>query len=104
MTGTCAAAGVAVHIKLIRTAAASVSLCVLPLTRLAALGTLSRTAGERGPSPRGRVGEGLALKTRGAAPYGRGRPPEEHHLGGLDALLFLAWTELDHLASFRRPA
>jgi hypothetical protein len=31
------------------------------LTRLAALGTLSRIAGEGGPSPRAWVGEGSAL-------------------------------------------
>ena len=31
------------------------------LTRLAALGTLSRIAGEGGPSPQGWVGEGSAL-------------------------------------------
>jgi hypothetical protein len=31
------------------------------LTRLAALGTLSRNAGEDGPSPQGWVGEGSAL-------------------------------------------
>ncbi len=30
------------------------------LTRLVALGTLSRTAGEGGPGPQGRVGEGGA--------------------------------------------
>jgi hypothetical protein len=29
----------------------------IPLTRLAALGTLSRNAGEGGPSPQGWVGE-----------------------------------------------
>jgi hypothetical protein len=35
-------------------------------TRLAALGTLSRTAGEWGPGPQGRVGEGSAgVMTRG---------------------------------------
>ncbi len=32
--------------------------CALPLTRFAALGTLSRNAGEGGPGPQGRVGEG----------------------------------------------
>ena len=31
------------------------------LTRLAALGTLSRNAGEGGPGPQGWVGEGSAL-------------------------------------------
>ena len=33
------------------------------LTRLAALGTLSRTAGEGGPSPPGLVGEGSGSAT-----------------------------------------
>src|SRR5882724_6192879 len=35
--------------------------CELPLTRLAPLGTLSRNAGEGGPSPEGWVGEGRRL-------------------------------------------
>jgi hypothetical protein len=33
--------------------------CVLTLTRLAALGTLSRTAGEGESGPQGWVGEGI---------------------------------------------
>jgi hypothetical protein len=33
--------------------------CGLTLTRLTALGTLSRGAGEGGPSPQGWVGEGF---------------------------------------------
>jgi hypothetical protein len=32
------------------------------LTRLAALGPLARSAGEGGPGPQGRVGEGNALR------------------------------------------
>ena len=32
--------------------------CALPLTRLAALDTFSRNAGEGGPGPQGWVGEG----------------------------------------------
>jgi hypothetical protein len=39
-------------------------LCAAPLTRLAALGTLSRSVGEGGPSPKGWVGEGVAASAR----------------------------------------
>jgi hypothetical protein len=42
----------------------------MTLTRLAALSTLSRSAGERGPSPQGSVGEGIHRSPIGATLHG----------------------------------
>jgi hypothetical protein len=44
--------------------------CGLTLTRLTALGTLSRNAGERGSSPQGWVGEGTLPPQAPTPPHG----------------------------------
>src|SRR5438309_2569899 len=51
-----------------------------PLTRLAALGTLSRTAGEGGPRPKGWVGDGSVSSGRVLTLLDRGQFPRRHIL------------------------